>query len=81
MLCRHRQLRLVRTAASLRHLGKGGVLGHDHPMIKPQDAALAAFQAEVRAFLEAELTPALREGAARTTSVFVDPSISLPWQA
>jgi len=50
-------------------------------MIKPQDAALAAFQAEVRAFLEAELTPELREGAARTTSVFVDPSISLPWQA
>ena len=50
-------------------------------MIETQDAALAAFQAEVRAFLEAELTPELREGAARTTSVFVDPSISLPWQA
>ena len=49
-------------------------------MIETQDAALAAFQAEVRAFLEAELTPELREGAARTTSVFVDPSISLPWQ-
>lgn len=45
------------------------------------DPALAAFQAEVRAFLEAELTPQLREGAARTTSVFVDPAISLPWQA
>lgn len=45
------------------------------------DSALAAFQAEVRAFLDAELTAELREGAARTTSVFVDPSISLPWQA
>lgn len=50
-------------------------------MTQTQDTALAAFQAEVRAFLEAELTPQLREGAARTTSVFVDPSISLPWQA
>lgn len=45
------------------------------------DATLAAFQAEVRAFLEAELTPELRDGAARTTSVFVDPSIARPWQA
>ncbi len=45
------------------------------------DSALAAFQAEVRAFLDAELTAELREGAARTTSVFVDPSISLRWQA
>ncbi len=45
------------------------------------DPALAVFQAEVRAFLDAELTAELREGAARTTSVFVDPSISLRWQA
>lgn len=45
------------------------------------DSPFAAFQAEVRAFLDAELTAELREGAARTTSVFVDPSISLPWQA
>ena len=45
------------------------------------DSPLAAFQAEVRAFLDAELTAELRDGAARTTSVFVDPSISLPWQA
>ncbi len=45
------------------------------------DPALAVFQVEVRAFLDAELTAELREGAARTTSVFVDPSISLRWQA
>lgn len=50
-------------------------------MVQPQDTALAAFRTEVRAFLEANLTPELREGAARATSVFVDPSISLPWQA
>ena len=45
------------------------------------DTALAEFRAEVRAFLAAELTPQLREGAARATSVFVDPSVTLPWQA
>lgn len=45
------------------------------------DTALAEFRAEVRAFLAAELTPELRDGAARATSVFVDPSVTLPWQA
>ena len=35
------------------------------------DTALAEFRAEVRAFLAAELTPELRDGAARATSVFV----------
>ncbi len=38
-----------------------------------------AFQAEVRAFLEAELTPALREAGRRTTSVFTDRDLNLPW--
>nr|WP_292684655.1 acyl-CoA dehydrogenase family protein [Novosphingobium sp.] len=45
------------------------------------DTALAEFRAEVRDFLDANLTPQLREGAARATSVFVDPSVTLPWQA
>ncbi|MEY4240304.1 MAG: hypothetical protein RL339_2905, partial [Pseudomonadota bacterium] len=45
------------------------------------DSNPTSFQAEVRAFLDAELTPELREGAARATSVFIDPSVSLPWQA
>ena len=39
-----------------------------------------AFQGEVRAFLDRALTPALREAAARTTSVFTDPEFSLAWQ-
>lgn len=47
----------------------------------PADPGLAAFRAEVRAFLAAELTAELRAGAARATSVFIDPSVSLPWQA
>ena len=38
-----------------------------------------AFQGEVRAFLEAELTPALREAGRRTTSVFTDRDWNLPW--
>ncbi len=45
------------------------------------DTALAKFRAEVRDFLDRNLTPELREGAARATSVFVDPSVTLPWQA
>lgn len=40
-----------------------------------------AFRAEVRAFLEASLTPELREAAARAASVFIDPAVTLPWQA
>jgi len=50
-------------------------------MTLSDDHALAAFRAEVRSFLEAELTADLRGGAARATSVFVDPSISMKWQA
>jgi acyl-CoA dehydrogenase len=38
------------------------------------------FQAEVRAFLDAELTPELRLAGARMTSIFCDPRYSLPWQ-
>ena len=45
------------------------------------DTALAEFRAEVRDFLDANLTGELRDGAARATSVFVDPSVTLPWQA
>ncbi len=44
------------------------------------DTALAEFRAEVRDFLDANLTGELRDGAARATSVFVDPSVTLPWQ-
>ena len=40
-----------------------------------------AFRAEVRAFLEASLTRELREAAARAASVFIDPAVTLPWQA
>src|SRR5512141_2801218 len=39
-----------------------------------------AFRDEVRAFLDANLTPALRAAGARTTSVFCEPRYTLPWQ-
>ena len=45
--------------------------------LSPADAA---FRGEVRAFLDAALTPELKEGARCTTSVFVDKPISLAWQ-
>ena len=44
------------------------------------DPALDAFQSDVRAFLDAALPDDLRHAAARATSVFIDPAISLPWQ-
>jgi alkylation response protein AidB-like acyl-CoA dehydrogenase len=44
------------------------------------DPALTAFREEVRAFLSANLPDDIRRGAARATSVFIDPDISLPWQ-
>lgn len=44
------------------------------------DSALEAFQGEVRVFLETHLTHELRDAAARATSVFIDPAITLPWQ-
>lgn len=40
-----------------------------------------AFREEVRAFLADKLTPRLREGAANTPSVFVEPDITREWQA
>ena len=40
-----------------------------------------AFEAEVRAFLDEKLSPRLREGAANTPSVFVEPDITREWQA
>jgi alkylation response protein AidB-like acyl-CoA dehydrogenase len=40
-----------------------------------------AFRDEVRAFLAEALTPQMREAGRRVTSVFNDPSHSLPWQA
>ncbi|PZQ65537.1 MAG: acyl-CoA dehydrogenase [Phenylobacterium zucineum] len=39
-----------------------------------------AFRDEVRAFLEANLTPELRAAGQRLTSVFCEPQYSLPWQ-
>ena len=45
------------------------------------DTATAAFRAQVRAFLDAELTPDLRDATARATSVFIDPAVTLKWQA
>lgn len=44
------------------------------------DPALLAFRDDVRAFLRANLPEDIRHGAARATSVFIDPAISLPWQ-
>lgn len=44
------------------------------------DPALMAFREEVRAFLSANLPDDIRRGAARATSVFIDPDVSLPWQ-
>ncbi len=40
-----------------------------------------AFRDEVRAFLDEKLSPRLREGAANTPSVFVEPDITREWQA
>jgi acyl-CoA dehydrogenase len=39
-----------------------------------------AFQGEVRAFLDASLTPELRQAGRRATSVFMDKTYSLAWQ-
>jgi acyl-CoA dehydrogenase len=39
-----------------------------------------AFRAEVRAFLDENLTPELRAAGAGLTSVFCEPRYSLPWQ-
>ncbi len=39
-----------------------------------------AFRDEVRAFLDAELTPDLREAVSRMTSVYAPPDISAAWQ-
>ncbi len=44
------------------------------------DPALTAFRDEVSTFLAAHLPDDSRRGAARATSVFIDPDISLPWQ-
>lgn len=44
-------------------------------------ADLAAFRAEVRAWLAAHLTDELRDVAAKSTSVFVDKAYTLKWQA
>lgn len=38
------------------------------------------FREEVRAFLEANLTPELRRAGRRATSVFMDKTYSLAWQ-
>jgi acyl-CoA dehydrogenase len=38
-----------------------------------------AFRQEVRAFLDAELTPELRDAGRRTTSVFTDKEWNIPW--
>ena len=40
-----------------------------------------AFRDEVRAFLDAKLNARLREGAANTPSVFVEPDLTREWQA
>ena len=45
--------------------------------LSPQDLA---FREEVRAFLDANLTPELRRAGERLTSVFCEPRYSLPWQ-
>ena len=47
------------------------------------DFALAdlAFRDEVRGFLDAKLNARLREGAANTPSVFVEPDLTREWQA
>ncbi len=39
-----------------------------------------AFRDEVRAFLDAELTPDLREATGKMTSVYAPPSVSMEWQ-
>ena len=40
-----------------------------------------AFRSEVRAFLDANLSPELQESGRKATSVFVDPEFTLAWQS
>jgi len=44
------------------------------------DATDLAFRDQVRAFLAAHLTDALRAGQAATTAIYPEPEVSLPWQ-
>ncbi|MDO9368270.1 MAG: acyl-CoA dehydrogenase family protein [Sphingopyxis sp.] len=44
------------------------------------DPGRGTFRDEVRAFLENALPEEIRRAAARATSVFIDPAVSLPWQ-
>jgi len=39
-----------------------------------------SFRAEVVEFVEAALTPQLRQGAALTSGVFAEPAVAMPWQ-
>ena len=39
-----------------------------------------AFRAEVRAFLDEQLTPEMRRGASLTSGVFAEPEVAGPWQ-
>ena len=44
------------------------------------DDELAAFRAQVRAFLRTHLTEALRRGQRLCTSMYPEPEVSVPWQ-
>ena len=53
-----------------------------HVAANPLETAESrAFRDEVRTFMAEKLTPDLRRAARRATSVFMDPSVSLAWQA
>ncbi|WP_307718256.1 acyl-CoA dehydrogenase family protein [Sphingomonas sp. TZW2008] len=55
-------------------------IAHDGAMESLNSAAARTFRDEVRTFLDEKLTPELRRGARRGTSVFLHPDIAVPWQ-
>jgi hypothetical protein len=66
---------LLRSAPARAALGDGKLI-----MDMALSAADAAFAGEVRAFLAASLPDHIRDGAARTPGVFVEPDIGIEWQ-
>src|SRR5439155_6815755 len=46
----------------------------------PLDQGLQEFRRDVRAFIDANLTDAMRQGQAMTSGVYPEPEVAVPWQ-